>query len=277
MWSKNKIATGWFASIFLHVAVVLIILWSFNKKQISTVSVAPSIFAEVVTTTSFEQKKKSTFKKTAASENVLPYDEYVFTNKTKKEFEKNKQKLFASKEKISKNDVSAFKIARSTSSNVLPTSENNIEFNRPANASDRKSTNKKSSNSGDRKSTKKKSSLAGNIEEKRISKNNFLPNQIRNTSSFTAPRLSQKFNNIPPGYPRSARQNGVEGSVVLLVSVNKYGVVDSLKIEISSGAKLLDKAAKNAVSQWRFIPAKISDVAVSSKIRVPITFRLQTN
>jgi len=260
--SLNETGVGWLSSICLHILLVLILLWPLSNRQNARIIVAPSIFAELVTATSFEQNRKNADTKTITSQNRFHYQTSITRKKTLKTIKTSRRKLSTYREKSSEIEKPFAKIYRSTPTKLVPSNQKNLKLN------SYKDTIKK-------KPTSKKLPFAGYIERKRKSKNNALPNQMGKASSFTAPRLSQKFNNRPPAYPRLARQNGIEGRVVLIAYINKNGVVNSSKIDISSGAKLLDQAAKKAVSRWRFIPAKISDVAVSGKIRVPITFKLQ--
>ena len=42
-------------------------------------------------------------------------------------------------------------------------------------------------------------------------------------------------------------------------------------------AHRLDRAAQEAVTRWRFVPARRGDVAVEAWVLVPIVFKLQGN
>jgi TonB family protein len=55
---------------------------------------------------------------------------------------------------------------------------------------------------------------------------------------------------VAPVYPDEAQQAGVEGKVVLEVTVEKNGKLSMAKV--ISGPKLLQQAALDAVKQWRF-------------------------
>jgi TonB family protein len=80
--------------------------------------------------------------------------------------------------------------------------------------------------------------------------------------------------NPKPNYPMIARRNGYEGLVLLRVYVLQSGEVGEIKLERSSGYKVLDKAALQAVKDWVFIPAKKNGVSISSWVTVPIRFQL---
>lgn len=80
--------------------------------------------------------------------------------------------------------------------------------------------------------------------------------------------------NPVPAYPRQARLKGWEGTVVLAVTVGPDGRCRSLAVARSSGFALLDRAALEAVRQWRFEPARRNGLAVEAVAEVPVTFRL---
>lgn len=83
--------------------------------------------------------------------------------------------------------------------------------------------------------------------------------------------------NPRPAYPPSARRMGYEGTVVLTVQVSGAGAVTGVEIGRSSGFASLDQAAKAAVSQWRFIPARKNGQPVAAGVTVPIRFQLESN
>ena len=80
--------------------------------------------------------------------------------------------------------------------------------------------------------------------------------------------------NVRPEYPALARRRGLEGRTVLRVEVVATGESGTVAVLASSGHRLLDNAALDAVRRWRFVPA--SDVApeVAAFIEVPVSFRL---
>jgi len=80
--------------------------------------------------------------------------------------------------------------------------------------------------------------------------------------------------NPKPAYPATARRMGIEGRVVLKVFVSKEGKPLHIEAAESSGNDLLDKAAFDAVKNWRFIPARRGDTAYDEWVQVPIAFRL---
>jgi periplasmic protein TonB len=82
------------------------------------------------------------------------------------------------------------------------------------------------------------------------------------------------LNNPKPPYPRMAVRQQIEGTVLLLVRVLPNGQPGDVRVEQSSGNKLLDDSALQTVKNWRFVPAQKEGVAISAEVRVPIVFSL---
>lgn len=62
---------------------------------------------------------------------------------------------------------------------------------------------------------------------------------------------------------------------MLKVLVLSNGRPDVVEIAESSGHPRLDEAARKAVRNWRFVPARRGEEAVDSWLRVPIVFHLE--
>jgi len=91
-------------------------------------------------------------------------------------------------------------------------------------------------------------------------------------ASFDKPRYTQ----TPcPVYPRTARNRGQEGVVLLSVEVLDNGRTGQILVKKSSGYALLDRAALDAVRFWRFEPAKRSQIPLTMLVDIPIRFSLQ--
>jgi protein TonB len=75
-----------------------------------------------------------------------------------------------------------------------------------------------------------------------------------------------------PSYPRRAYELGQQGIVTLAALVSPNGKTGQLKIEHSSGHRLLDRAAMAAVKKWEFEPLIQDGKKVSSWVRVPVKF-----
>ncbi len=81
--------------------------------------------------------------------------------------------------------------------------------------------------------------------------------------------------NPAPKYPRIARRRGYQGMVVLEVLVHRNGRVGDLRVNASSGHKILDRAAMASVENWLFEPGMRGDQKVDMWVRVPVRFRLK--
>jgi TonB family protein len=89
--------------------------------------------------------------------------------------------------------------------------------------------------------------------------------------SVAVPRY--RSNHLPV-YPDIARRLGYEGTVILSTEVYPDGHVGSIRIRRSSGYALLDKTARETISQWTFEPGYRNGVPVIMWVDVPVTFRL---
>lgn len=85
------------------------------------------------------------------------------------------------------------------------------------------------------------------------------------------------LNNPPPEYPRLSQRAGEEGRVLMKVLVSAEGRPETVDVISSSGFERLDKAAVNAVKQWRFEPARKGGKALSAYVNVPLSFSLTQN
>ena len=77
-----------------------------------------------------------------------------------------------------------------------------------------------------------------------------------------------------PGYPRSALQRRMQGTVQVLIQVSAQGVPQSVKIARSSGHQLLDNAAEKAAMKVRLKPVKINGVATPINVTISYQFKL---
>ncbi|OHE84437.1 MAG: hypothetical protein A2190_12280 [Lysobacterales bacterium RIFOXYA1_FULL_69_10] len=78
---------------------------------------------------------------------------------------------------------------------------------------------------------------------------------------------------IPPEFPLEAVRRGESGRVLLKVAVGVDGAPGAIAVARSSGSELLDRAALEAVSRWRFRPARRDGDDVASTLEIPIDFR----
>ena len=85
------------------------------------------------------------------------------------------------------------------------------------------------------------------------------------------PGPDSRFRNQPPAYPVEAARMRMQGTVSLLIHVSARGLPLDVVVANSSGAAVLDHAARNAVRRWRFTPAQLRGNPVP--FDYPIEFR----
>jgi len=88
-------------------------------------------------------------------------------------------------------------------------------------------------------------------------------------------RAARLVGQVRPTYPSDARDDGVEGTTVLSVSLDTSGKVTSAKVVTSSGDRRLDRAAVEAVEKWSYSPCLKDGVPAASTVRVRVEFRLE--
>ena len=97
------------------------------------------------------------------------------------------------------------------------------------------------------------------------------PKHISTTAERSDP-VRTKY--VKPSYPASARDDGVEGTVIIEFTITTEGSVTSAAIAQSSGDKRLDKAALEAVKQWHYTPAIQDGVPRAVRVKTSISFRI---
>ena len=76
----------------------------------------------------------------------------------------------------------------------------------------------------------------------------------------------------PPRYPGEEYRRGIEGTTVLVVSIDASGGVLDVEVQTSSGNSNLDRAAMQAARKWRFNPAVENGQKIASRVSVPVSF-----
>jgi protein TonB len=94
----------------------------------------------------------------------------------------------------------------------------------------------------------------------------FLPNEVDQS-----PRL---LRSVSPHYPYLARQDNVEGWVVLQFVVDKDGNTEKAKVVAADPEGIFDEAALRTVEHYKFKPAMNKGVAVNCLMKQRIQFRL---
>lgn len=80
---------------------------------------------------------------------------------------------------------------------------------------------------------------------------------------------------VQPRYPSRAAARGVEGWVRLEVTVSPAGTVSDARVVDASPKGVFDRAALEAIRQWRFKPAFREGRAVEQQAEQTIRFRLE--
>jgi protein TonB len=89
----------------------------------------------------------------------------------------------------------------------------------------------------------------------------------------TALNMPTKVRDVAPVYPAIAKAAGVEGMVIIEAVIAVDGTVRDARVLRS--VALLDRAALDAVKQWRYAPTRLNGVAVPVIVTVTVHFRLQ--
>jgi protein TonB len=76
-------------------------------------------------------------------------------------------------------------------------------------------------------------------------------------------------------YPRLARREEWEGTVILRAQVLPSGKVGTVSVQKSSGHSVLDDAALSAAKTWSFVPATQGGNPVAGTVTFPVQFKLQ--
>lgn len=77
---------------------------------------------------------------------------------------------------------------------------------------------------------------------------------------------------VEPMYPDFAARARVEGTVILEAIIDEQGAVQSLTVLRS--VPLLDKAATDAVTQWRYSPVTLNGAPVRAILTVTVSFTM---
>ena len=95
------------------------------------------------------------------------------------------------------------------------------------------------------------------------------PQQIRVEEGVTRGSIIKK---VQPKYPKDARKNRVQGTVVLQARISKTGDVADLRV--ISGDELLVPAAIKAVEQWKYRPYLLKGQPIEVQTRITLNFTL---
>lgn len=86
--------------------------------------------------------------------------------------------------------------------------------------------------------------------------------------------LPRPLQTIQPQYPEEARMRGVQGSVVLQLKIDEFGVVQDIEVVESSPPRVFDQSSLDAFRTARFHPAQRDGRAVRALVRIRVTYEL---
>ncbi|MEO5820757.1 MAG: energy transducer TonB [Vicinamibacteraceae bacterium] len=89
----------------------------------------------------------------------------------------------------------------------------------------------------------------------------------------TSINMPAKIHDLAPIYPAIAQKANIEGIVIIEAVIAVDGSVRDARVLKS--VALLDRAALDAVKQWRYAPTRLNGVAVPVIVTVTVQFRLQ--
>jgi protein TonB len=99
-------------------------------------------------------------------------------------------------------------------------------------------------------------------------------NAIATGPNLIPASVDTKFHNKDPIYPLEASIRGERGAVTLLIHVSPEGLASDVDIAQSSGYTALDKAARDAVLKWHFLPAVRDGRPIEFEMPLRVVFRL---
>jgi protein TonB len=92
---------------------------------------------------------------------------------------------------------------------------------------------------------------------------------VRVSQGVTSGLLLKRVN---PKYPPKARENGIQGTVVLHAVISKEG--DVVDLTVVSGDPLLAKSAIKAVKQWKYRPYLLEGKPIQVDTEVQVNYTL---
>ena len=96
-----------------------------------------------------------------------------------------------------------------------------------------------------------------------------VPQRIRVSQGVSQGLLVSK---VPPQYPQGAKDQRIQGVVVMKVTIDKEGNV--VNIQLISGHPMLAPSAIEAVKQWKYRPYLLNDTPLEVETQVTVNFTL---
>lgn len=86
-------------------------------------------------------------------------------------------------------------------------------------------------------------------------------------------REPKKILNVPPVYPQIALTARVQGVVIVEATISETGAIENVRVLRSH--PLLERAAVEAVRQWRYTPTRLNGQPVPIIVTVTVNFMLE--
>jgi len=99
-------------------------------------------------------------------------------------------------------------------------------------------------------------------------------NAVARGANVIPAQADTRYRNRPPAYPAEALAKGQQGAVTLLIHVSPAGLPTGVEVIGSSGFLLLDRAAREAVETWHFLPALRDGEPVAADMPLRVRFEL---
>jgi protein TonB len=107
-----------------------------------------------------------------------------------------------------------------------------------------------------------------------LAENQTIASQLDNPVQISSPAMDlMALTKVAPVYPQAAKDQGFEGSVIMMAVIDEEGKVKSL--DILSGPEIFREAALKAVNQWTYTPYMVNGKAVKMSAPVAINFTLK--
>jgi protein TonB len=78
-------------------------------------------------------------------------------------------------------------------------------------------------------------------------------------------------------YPDAALRNGIQGYVDVQFTITPQGTVTDVAVVHSDPGDIFNRAAVDAVSQWRYDPRVVDGRAVESQSQARVRFKLDSS
>ena len=92
--------------------------------------------------------------------------------------------------------------------------------------------------------------------------------------AYQVAEIPELLSDFKAEYPPQAKKDGIEGEVVMLLTIDQFGKVAVVK-KISGPGHGLDEAALDAAKKFKFKPASFHGEAVATEIRYTYSFEIE--